>query len=197
MRHSDRLLGPPSGLPLTFELDGKPYTLPVLDTRTVLDALVLEPPGCWWQLVPVQLADKAAYQLHERLFDPADSLDLDELEQVAESVLGKLLGMDFHAGRRLATSAYANWMLFDGWCFTRGRDPLGEPIGRLVSACYTWRRSLCQKESELRRLDSDVWAAPPATTASGAPRDPAPASWSDDAEEASFMAAMSQLGGRG
>lgn len=195
MRHSDRLLGPPEPLPLTFTLDGQSYTLPVLDTRTVLDALVLEPPGCWWQLVPMQLT--GAHRLHERLFTPEDSLDLDDLEQVAESVLARLLGMDFHAGRRLAVSAYANWMVFDGWSYSCGRDPLSEPIGRLVSACYTWRRSLCQKESELRRLDSDVWAAPPATTASGAPRDPTPSSWSDDAEEASFMAAMSQLGGRG
>ena len=195
MRSSDQHFGPPAGLPLEFTVDERTYLLPVLDTGTVLGALALEPPGCWWQLIPGQLADQQGYRLLERLFDPADPLDLDDVEHVAETVLGRLLGMTFHAGRRLAASAYANWTVFDGWCFHRGQNPLEQPVGRLVAAVYYWRRSMCEKEAELRRLDSDIWAPPPATTAAGHPRDPTPAGWGDTVEAHAFEQAMSVFGG--
>ncbi|MBB3665935.1 hypothetical protein FB384_004894 [Prauserella sediminis] len=194
MRAADRRLGPPAQLPITFAVDDDTYTLPELDTRTILDALVLDPPGCWWHLIPTQLDGDGPERLWLRLRDPDDPFDLDDLENVAETVLGDLCGMDLYAATRLAGSVYGNWMIFDGWSYTRGVDPLAQPIGRLLSAAYYWRRSLCTKDTELGRLDHEIWGPPPPRTMSGKPRDPAPASWSDEVEANSFMQAMAQIG---
>lgn len=197
MREGQRHLGPPAPLPLVFEVDGTTFTLPDLDTRVWLDALVLDPPACWWQLIPVRLAAEGGNRLWERLRDSGDPFDIDHVEHVAETVLGEALGLDFHAGRRLAAMAYGNWLVFDGWCWTRGVDPLREPIGRVLAAVYHWRRSLCTKESEVSRVESEVWAPPPAVTASGRSRDPVPPGWSDELESQGFAQVMAMFGDRG
>lgn len=188
-------VGLPTSLPLTFQLDEDSYTLPHLDTRTWLDALVLQPPGCWFQLIPAQLAADDGDRLFARLTDPHDPLDLDDLEHAAITVLGQVCGVDFFAACRLAALAYGAWMIFDGWAVSVGFDPLREPIARVLAAVYTWRRALCTKESELARLDAEIWQPAPVTTASGRPRQAEPPNWTDEQESASFMAALSNLGG--
>lgn len=196
--------GPPAAHPLGFVVDGRELVLPDLDTRTWLHALVLEPPGCWWQLLPAALDPDDAAWLTERLVDmrPAedddtrwdDPFDLDDLEDIALAVLGAAVGMDFWVATRLAGMAWGNWMAFDGWSFARGVDPLAESIGRLLTGVYTWRVSLCQKDSEIAVADGELFAPAPAVRMSGRSRDAAPLGWSTEREEAAFMAAFS--GGR-
>lgn len=186
--------GPPTAGPVTFDVDGDEYTLPTLPTRTWLHALVLEPPGNWLTIVPPQLAGDGRHRLNERLADPGDVFDLDDLEHVAENVIADAVGIDFHPACRLAVSAWGNWLTFDGWCSASGFDPLAAPIGRLLAAVYAWRLSLCQKKEDLTKLDAEVWAPPPPLTASGRPRDAVPAGWSDEVEANAFEAAMAALG---
>lgn len=198
--------GPPASGPIEFEVDGEVFVLPQLPTRVWLDALVLQAPGCWWQLIPHQLDGDGDERLFHRMLDHrvnarsgqwTDGFDLDDLEEIAQSVLGQACGVDFHAACTLAGMAYADWLLFDGWSYTRGIDPLAQPIGRLLTGVYAWRRSLCTKESELNRLDGEIWAPGPATTISGRERNLTSSSWTAEREEASFLAALGALGARG
>ncbi|WP_367139277.1 hypothetical protein [Saccharothrix sp. HUAS TT1] len=192
--------GPPAATPLPFRVDDRELLLPDLATRTWLEALVLEAPGCWWRLLPGALDPDDADWLTGRLVDLEtadgddslwrDAYDLDDLEDAALAVLGAALGMDFWVATRLAGTAWANWMAFDGWCFARGVDPLREPIGRLLTGVYRWRLSLCQKDSEVAVLDAEVFAPAPGVRMSGRSRDAAPLGWSAQREEAAFMQAF-------
>lgn len=190
-------LGPPARLPLSFELDGDTFTLPALDTRTFLDALALEPPGCWWALIPGELPEPEFARVWRRLRDRDDPLDIDELETVAEPVLTTALGCDVWAANRLAGAVYANWFVFDGWSYSRGLDPLSEPIGRILAACYYWRAGMCEKESEVTKLDHQIWAGPPAQRPSGVERDALPTWATGGREEAAFDAFTAMFGGAG
>lgn len=191
-------VGPTARCPLPFLVDGTELVFPELDTRTWLDALVLQPPGCWWHLFPVHLNPDDAQWLVERMTDPtrdpddprrfADPFDLDDLENLALEVLSSVLGMDFWAAHHLAVSAWSNWFAFEAWSVGVGLDPLTAPIGRMLTAAYAWRRSLVQKDIELTVLDAEVFAPGPAVMASGNPRDAAPMGWSDERESAAFMA---------
>lgn len=188
-------LGPPAATPLTFDVDGQRYTLPALATRTWLSALVLEPPGCWWQLIPARLAADGGDRLYMRIRDPDDPLDLDDLEQIATRVLTAVLGTDFWAATRLAQHAYANWFAFDGWCWTRGAaSPLELPISRVLTGVFAWRVGLCEKDAEVTRLQHEIWAGPPATTASGRERRDLPTWATDGREEAAFDDFLSMVG---
>lgn len=191
-----RFDGLPAPLPLTFTVDEDEYTLPELDTRTWLDALVLQPPACWMHLIPTRLAGDGATRIGKRLAAADDDFDLDDLERVAEDVLRQVCGMDFYAAHRLAAQIYGNWQLYDGWCASKGVDPLHVPISRVLSAAYAWRLSLCQEKSDIGKLDASIYQPPPPMTVSGKPRDAVPAGWNDDVEEASFLAALETLGGR-
>lgn len=192
-----RPVGLPAPEPTPFTVDNEDYTLPHLDARTWLGTLALEPPGCWWHLIPAALPSRDANHLTGRMLDPTDPLDLDDVEHVAVGVAGAVCGMDFWAATRLAGMLWGNWLVFDGWAATVGFRPLHEPIGRVLAAGYAWRRSLCEKKTELQRVDAELWAPGPAVTTAGNPRDPSPAGWDDDREAAVFQAALTQAGGAG
>lgn len=194
MTNPARHLGPPADLPLLLTLDGDEYELPAVPTRALLDALVGQRPGCWMALVPGELAGDGPRDMVRRLYDPDDAFDLDDVEHLAEQVLGQVCGIALDPACRLAATVYGNWVLFDGWCASVGMRPLQEPIGRLLAAAYTWRRSLCVERSDLTRLDAEIWVSAPAVTASGAARDTRPPGWDDEHESVAFMAAMSTLG---
>lgn len=191
-------LGPPAALPLSFEVDGELHELPDLDTRTWITSLVLEPPGCWLVFVPRLRDEDGTDRLWRRLRDPADPWDLDDAEQVVTSVLAAALAMDFWAAHRLAARLWANWLPFDGWSYTRGLDPLREPIGHVLAGGLAWLAGQCEKKVELTKLEHDLWAGPPSVTALGQPREVTP-TWADSEEETwkQFEALFGGRGGRG
>lgn len=189
-------VGPPPAGPVEFAIDDDTYTLPALSTRDWLASMVLRPPGAWWTLIPGQLPTAQADRLYRRLLDRDDDHDLDDLETVATTVLRTIAGTDWDAACRLAAAACGNWMLFDGWCFTHGVDPLDQHISRVVAAVYTWRRAMCSKESDLARLDAEVWS-PRHLTVTGKPVDPIPPAWDDDREAAAFADMLGTFGARG
>lgn len=189
-----QLPGLPAATPCVFTIDEDTFTVPDLPARVWLDALVHAQPGCWWLIIPTQLTKPEQQRILQRLLDPTDPFDLDDLEHAAIATAAAVCGVDFWAATRLAVAAYSNWLLFDGWSYTRGVDPLSQPIGRVLAAVYAWRRTMCEKQSDVARLDAEIWTPPPALTAAGNPRDVAPPAWSDEREGASFMAALSNLG---
>jgi hypothetical protein len=185
------------GLPqnrVEFVVDDDLYVLPELPARAWLDALTLERPACWLQIVPTCLEGDGARDLSHRVVDDNDPMELDDLENVAEAVVARVCGMHVYAASALAVSAVHNWVLFDGWAVTVGLDPLAAPISRTLAAAYAWRRSLCQEKADLTRLDVEVWNSTPGLTVMGRPRDVQPI-WKAEDEEAMLLGAMAALGG--
>lgn len=185
---------PPDELPLTFSIDGDPYTLPDLPARVWLDALTQERPWSWLRLIPLRLVDGGPGLLG-RLHDVDDTFDITDLEIVAEQVLTAALGMDFHAASRLALSVWSNWIHFDGWCVARsGVDPLQLPAPRLFTAAFAWRSSLCVEKSDFAKLEGELWQPPPPLCAPWRDRDHVPG-WDDELESSAFLAVLGR--GRG
>lgn len=186
--------GLPAQLPARLLIDDDEYTLPAWDTRTMMRSLSLKEPANWWNLAPGRLADADREHLIRRLIDPADVLDIDELEERVTDALGRVCGMWFWAASRLAATLTGNWMRFDGWCARRGFTPFDQPTSRVLAAGYEWIVSNCEKERQIQQVDSELWAAPPPKLPSGRLRDATPSGWDDRREESTFMSAMSQLG---
>lgn len=185
---------PPTPLPLTFLVDGEPLVLVDHDTTWWVKVLAADPPGCWWQAIPGALREQDQEWLVDRMVDENDPFDLDDLESAAELALTDALGINLWAGHQIARILYGNWLPFDGWCASNGFDPITAPIGRVLSAGYTWRIGLCEKKSEVSQVDSQVWGPPPARTASGRLRDQAPVGWNEEKESAAFMSALNLSG---
>lgn len=193
-----RATGLPARTPLDFSIDSDTYRFPTLPTRTWLGALTLEPPGCWWQLIPGQLPAEQRQHLSARLLDRTDPLDIDDLESYATAVLEQVCGLWFWTAHHLAVIARSNWFALDGYFVSCGFDPYTQPIGRVLAGTYTWRVRQVQKDSELRQLNTELWGAgaAPAVLPSGRPRDAAPDGWDDQHEADAFEAALSNLSGR-
>jgi len=187
---------PPAPTPLEFTVDGETFTLGSQSTRWWLRVLSYEAPGCWFSIIPLSLESASRSRLLERITDDSDRFDLDELEKVAEEVVGVVLGMEFWAGHRLLRLASSNWLMFDGWCLSKGIDVMALPPGRVASAVYGWRMASCQKESDKAKIDSEIFGPPPLRAASGRLRDQAPRGWDDRAESSAFMTAVSNLNSR-
>lgn len=187
--------GPPPAGGLSFTVDDDAFTLPALDTRTWLDALALQAPGCWWNLIPGQLDEHQADRFATRLRTSGDPFDLDDAEEVAVSVLSAALAMDFWAASRLAAAIYGSYLVFSGWSYTRGMNPLHEPITHVLAASYVWRAQSCEKDSEVTRLDHDIWSGPPSVTAFGRSREALPTWATGGREEAAFDQFAAMFGG--
>lgn len=189
---------PPLPLPHAFTVDEERFVLRDRPLRWWMRVLVSEPPGCWWQIVPGNLAGDGPRRLLDRLHDPGDRFDLDDIEAVAEQVAGEVLGIDLYPAQRLMQMAYGNWIHFEAWTIQQGLpDPLAGSPGRLCSAVYAWRQAGCEKKADISKLDNEIFAAPPARHVSGRFRDPAKArGWDHERESAAFMDAFNQMGKR-
>lgn len=187
---------PPAPFPVAFTLDGHHMRLRERSGRWWLRRLSAEPPGCWFHIVPMGLPKVQADHLMGRLMDPSDAFDLDDVEGLAEDVVGRVVGMDMWAAHRLCRVAFSNWLVFDAWCVGKGADPIAMSPGRLVAAVYAWRLSFVQKKNDLTKLDNEIFAPPPMRMASGSLRDLAPRGWDERAESAAFEAARSNLNAR-
>lgn len=193
---SRQFTGLPAPNPVTFTVDAVTYTLDDIPTRDWFEVLTTQRPACWLQILPNRLAGTGPQELAQRVVDDEDDFDIDDMERIAEAVISQACGTDFEAARNLAISGYSNWMIFDGWCASRGFAPLDEPVSRAIAAVYAWRRSLCVEKGDLAKLDAEIFVMPPGTTVSGRPRRAEPAGWTDEVEAAGFMSAMANLTGR-
>lgn len=171
-------------------VDGRRLVLTEQTSLWWVRTLAADPPGCWWPVLPMGARPRDRRWLLERLLDEEDPLDLDQVEELAEQVIGAVCGLNLWAAHRICQIVYGNWMMFDGWAASNGFDPLAAPIGRVLSAAYTWRMSYCEKKSDVNKVEMQVWGPPPMRMASGRPRDQAPVGWSDEAESSAFMAAL-------
>lgn len=180
----------PAEFPHLFTVDGDDFELPELPARRWLDALAYEAPACWWNLIPGSLVDPGRAVLLDRLVDPDDPFDLDDLETIAVAELDRAIGMDFWAAHRLAAAAYSNWLPFTAWCVAHGTDPLTLSPDRLVGAVWAWRLDNCREKKDFRQLEAEVFAPPPVAMASGRLRDALPTGWTDEQESDMFAAIL-------
>ncbi|MBA8827897.1 hypothetical protein FHX42_005304 [Saccharopolyspora lacisalsi] len=156
---------------MAFRVDGVELWLPRLPLPVWLDACQYEPSGCWWMLIPGRLEEQARAWLESRIQDPRDGFDVDLLEDVATRVLGRVLGCDFWAGRRLLMAVAAEWMQFDGLAVQWGFDPLNAPVHRTVNAMWALQVQGCDEDSKRARLESEVFAGPEGPRPSGRARE--------------------------
>lgn len=185
---------PPVPAPFTFYVDGAPYVLRQRPVRWWLHVLASRTPACWLHAVVFNLHGDGTRRLLGRLYDNTDGFDLDQVEDLAVDVVGHLCGMDGWAAQRLAVTARSSWLAFDAWCIRNGFDPGAHGLGRAVAAVYAWRFEACKKQSDVAKLDNEVFAKPPMRRPSGRLREAAPRTWSDEQESAAFMAALKQVG---
>lgn len=185
---------PPAPLPYRFRIDGDTYTITAHPVRWWVRTLAAAPPGCWWHVVPLGLDPAGRRRLIGRLLDEDDPLDLDDVEDATVRALTDVMGMDMWAAHRLMGTAYANWMVFDGWAASHGFDPAqASHPARVAAAVYTWRLGACEKQQDVTKLDNEIFAPPPLRTAAGRLRDQAPIGWDDAQEAAAFEKAVSNL----
>lgn len=160
--------GGPLTLPHEFTHDGVRVVIPELPLN---DLLYWLSSGQWWQLYPNSVDPDMLSPLRDRLFDPADPLDMIHLHTVATTLFGRLSGMAPSDGTgwwpavRLANLAIGQWPLFHSWCVPRGVTPLHGNLMTTVTAAYAWIREGLNPE-QLGKLEQDLWATP--TSAVGA-----------------------------
>lgn len=169
--------------PAGFELDGVTYR--VTDWTPVLSQL---PYAGRWHLrfLADALAPADAEVLTARLLDPADPLDLPDIEQIVHQLVGAATGWPWYAARKLAGAALVDWPTVHGMLLYRGVDLAELVVARPAAALNAVYYLLARYADERRRvqLDADLDAPPP-----GAEPE-APEGWSAEEEGALFMAAL-------
>jgi hypothetical protein len=142
--------------------DGVPVTFPDVPVVKLFYWLAT---GQWWQLYPNSVSAEETAELRERMFDPADHLDLVHMHDVATRIFGRLSGMAPPGGVgwwpavRLANAAIAEWPVFYAWCTGRGIDPFAGSLMSAVSAVYAWMRDGLNRE-QLVRFEQLLWEMP-------------------------------------
>lgn len=186
-------LGPARPGSLTFTLDGAPYTL--LVPADGLTACGWVAAGDWYALMPECLDDDSQDRLWALLGDPYGPVGLRTCMRLAHGLAKAVYGFEWHVAQRLAVTAEANWDLFSAWTVSVGFDPEGAPAHRVCSAVYSWLRSGCQEEKDVRRLDAQLNAPPRVTLGRG--RKTIMPGFSKDDQASAWQQAFAELGGGG
>lgn len=157
--------GGPIELPHPVEIGGILLTIPHVAT---FDLLHLIATGSWWQLVPNRLDAEHGQALFERLDDDDDAFDFEHLWEPATALLGRVAGLATRQGgigwypaMRLASSALAEWPLFNAWCASVGLDVDAAPPWKAIGGVYAWLRASVSSEN-LAKMEQEIWAPPPA-----------------------------------
>lgn len=181
-RLRERLSGP-----VAFVLDGETYTLPELDAREWLLALLDPDPAA---IVPGLLEPADAEALYEAVFDPYDELDFTVLGAIATQVLEDASGRPWYEARRLAVLAAQQWDNgFDGWCASRGVDPLVLPLDRFCNLVWRWAFSSVEHD-KADELERQLTATPPGAPAELERRP----EWQEDAMASAFETVLATQG---
>lgn len=136
----------PVELPALVDLGDERYRVRPVETRELLYALAA---GDWTRLVPRAVRRRDRVRLAQRLYDPADALDLPHLWRAGTTLFGRLAGTSageghdpaaaWWPGHRIAQFVVAHWLTFEGWSMRRGFNPHGEPLHRIVAAGWQFR----------------------------------------------------------
>lgn len=126
--------------------------------REPIAAVLVVPPGplaCSWAhrndwslLFPGALPTDQRDWWERRLEDPGDHLDRHMLRPLALQAAHAVYGVPWWVAHRLLTQAADDYLSFQAFTIRRGFDPSRESADRIVAACYAWRLSGFEKETE-------------------------------------------------
>ncbi|MFC4328377.1 hypothetical protein ACFPC0_11115 [Streptomyces andamanensis] len=152
-------LGPARPGPLTFTLEGAPYTLVI--PADGLEVCEWARVGNWYALVPGCLDQDSSERFYGLLGDPYGPVGLRACARLVHRLARAVYGQEWHVAGRLAATAEQHWELFSAWTVTVSFDPEAASAHRLCSAVYSWLRSGCQEEKDVRKLEAQLYAPPP------------------------------------
>lgn len=153
-----RRLGPVSSGPLTFRLEGEPYTL--LIPADGLEVCGWAATGNWYALLPGTLQEDSRAAFEALLADPYGPVNLRVCVRLVHGLSRAVYGHDWHVAQRLAATAHHHWDAYSAWTVTVGFDPEGAPAHRVCASALAWLRSGCHDEKDLTRLDAQLYAPP-------------------------------------
>lgn len=151
-------LGPVDSGPLTFRLEGEPYTLVI--PADGLKVCGWAATGNWFAIIPGCLSEDSQDAFYKLLDDPRGPVGLRACWRLTHHLAKAIYGFDWWVAERLAATADAYWDSFSVWSVTAGFDPAAAPAHRVCSGVLAWMRSSCQEEKDLRRLETQVFAPP-------------------------------------
>lgn len=186
-------LGPARPGPLTFTLDGEPYSLSIPVDGLEACGWVAE--GNWYALVPGSLAADSEDRFFRLLGDPYGPVGLRTCARLAYGLAKPVYGFEWHVAQRLAVTAREHWDLFSAYTVGVGFDPEGAPAHRVCSAVYAWLRSGCQEEKDVRKLENQLNAPPRQTLGRG--RRAIMPGFDKQAQATNWKKAFAELGGGG
>lgn len=183
-------LGPARPGPLSFTLEGEPFTL--LVPADGLEACEWARVGNWYALVPGCLDEDSQERMYGLLGDPYGPVGLRACARLAHGMAKAVYGYEWHVAGRLTATAQEHWGLFSAWTVSVGFDPEGAPAHRVCSAIYSWMRSGCQEEKDVRKLDGQLHAPPRVALRRGTK--PVLPGFSKDDQAAAWKQAFAELG---
>ncbi|MBA9005915.1 hypothetical protein [Thermomonospora cellulosilytica] len=177
-----------SGPPRSYVLDNEVYAL--TGSWWPLTSRLIEQVTGWRLLLLLELTDPEDGEvLVERLDDPDDPLEPEDLDQVAETLVLQATGRPWWVTGRLLATALARWAELDGELIGRGVD-LAQMVDRAPArACnlvYAWLIQGADRK-ERDKLDAKLTRPPVQELRAASPRTQ---QWLAEEEGAAFMAAM-------
>lgn len=156
-------LGPVGGGPLTFRLEGEPYTLAIPADGLLVCGWAAT--GNWHAIIPGCLEEDSRRRFEELLDDPWGPVGLRTCWRLVHGLGKAIYGYEWWVAQRLAATAEEHWHTFAAWTVTVGFDPEGAPAHRVCAGVLAWLSSTCKDEKASRKMETQLFAPP-----KGAPR---------------------------
>lgn len=99
----------------------------------------------------------------------------------------------FYVTHRLINLADEMWSQFDGWCASRGVDPMELRMDRMVSLIYHWATKDAQDQASIDKWRSKLWVPPPHMKDKELPTE---SPWSAEAQMSAFGAFKVEYSGQ-
>jgi hypothetical protein len=183
-------LGPVSGGPLAFRLEGVPYTL--LIPADGLEVCGWAADGNWYALVPGALAPESLSAFEGLLADPYGPVGLRACVRLVYHLSRAVYGHEWHVAQRLAVTAQEHWDIYSAWTVTVGFDPGAAPAHRVCASVLAWLRGGCQDEKDHMKLEAQLYAPPRVTPRKGRTLMPG---FSKQDQADAWQKAFAELGG--
>lgn len=189
MRSGARL-GPVGGGPLTFRLDGEPYTLDVPADGLLVCGWAAT--GNWYAVVPGCLSEDSQDRFEALLDDPWGPVGLRTCWRLVHGLAKAIYGYEWWVAQRLAATAEEHWATFAAWSVTVGFDPEQHPAHRVCAGVMAWLSSTCKEEKDARKLETQLFAPPKVAPAKGRRALPG---FTPEEQAAQWQKAFAELGG--
>lgn len=187
--------GGPAELPAPVELEGCRYTLPYLPSPRLAWAIARR---C--ALIPDLLETEDRAEVHRRLRQATDRLEVTDLDRATVATAATLAGIDrgvngWRAAVRLCGTLVADWPHSGGALVGMGIDPASAPLWRVCAGLYhVFVDNPGAKEDDVKAAKTELYAPLPGEPSWMRPVKPRPVI-NDSQASAGAMALFQQANG--